>query len=464
VAPFFLRPQIYRTAELCYNIAMAKSYGVITQSGKYESRVCLTPDVATRLIKAGIDVVLEAGAGETAHYADEHYQKAGVTLASRDQVLKCDYLSFLGTPEPAVFSKLGQTSSGDTQTVIGLFGSLLDQNVADQFEKQKVRAIDITKLPRKLSMAQSMDIMTSQSSVAGYKAALLAAEKYAGFLPMLTTAAGTIRPASVLILGAGIAGLQAIGTAKRLGAVVTAFDVRPESEEEIESLGAKFLDLGKYGAPNVMQALFAGQGEGGYARQLTPEELELQKTATDEALKDFNIVITTAQVPGRKPPQFISKTGVQNMKAGSIIVDLAASDLGGNVEGSKPYETVELNGVQIIGAPNLASETAKSASSLLARNFAEVAQFFVKADETKQDFGELDAMVISGRPKQETESPVVEESAPNANSITSSEAIKTEPENAVIDTKAEAEGSQNNSTEIIELHVDDENQEKREEK
>jgi NAD(P) transhydrogenase subunit alpha len=256
-------------------------------------------------------------------------------------------------------------------------------------------------------MAQSMDAMTSQASVAGYKAALLAAGEFSGFFPMLTTAAGTIRPASVLVLGAGIAGLQAVATAKRLGAVVTAFDVRLASEEEILSLGAKFLDLSKYGAGEVVEALRSGQGEGGLARRLTPEELALQKSATNRALTDFDIVITTAQVPGSTPPQFVGLEGVKNMKPGSVIVDLAASSLGGNVEGSRPEETVIINNVKVIGAPYLASSSPKASSNLLARNLTDTALHFTKAigDDTVLNLDPSDelvkAMLITADPEPE---------------------------------------------------------------
>ncbi|MDR0950392.1 MAG: NAD(P) transhydrogenase subunit alpha [Candidatus Ancillula sp.] len=378
---------------------MSKTFAVLDETGQFESRVGLTPDVAARFLKTykgeeKIELLLEKGAGEKAFYSDVEYEKAGVKLVTKAEALKANYIGFISRPTTATIKKLKKG-----QTAVGLFGSWSDAKVAEEFKAQGVRAIDINKLPRQLSMAQSMDAMTSQNSVAGYKSVLLAANEFAGFFPMLTTAAGTVRPASVLILGAGIAGLQAIGTAKRLGAVVTAFDVRPASEEEVKSLGAKFLDLGKYGAADVMAALSQGQGEGGYARKLSDEELAKQKAATDKAVADFDIVITTAQVPGSKPPEFVSKEGLKNMKPGSVVVDLAASKLGGNVEGSKPEATVEMGGVKIIGAPTLASKTAKAASSMLARNICDVVSYVAEADSSAIDLGELAVMVITADPE-----------------------------------------------------------------
>ena len=263
-------------------------------------------------------------------------------------------------------------------------------NVA-AIEKAGLVGVAMEKLPRQLSSAQSMDEMTSQNSVMGYKAAIVAANAYGSFLPMMTTAAGTIRPAKVLILGAGIAGLQAIGTAKRLGAVVTAYDVRPASKGEVESLGAKFLDLGL--------DFSKGQGEGGYARALSAEEQAQQQAAVDQKAAGFDIVITTAKVPGRKPPVLLTKAGVAGLHRGAVIVDCAASDLGGNVEGSSVGTQVTDNGVTIIGAPYLASGVSTTASNLLSRNVADVLAHFVRDGKLAIDLNEeLDnAMVVAGR-------------------------------------------------------------------
>ena len=277
------------------------------------------------------------------------------------------------------------------QWVIGMLGSFTDADYVAALEKAGLVGIAIEKLPRKLSSAQSMDEMTSQNSVMGYKAAITAADAYGSFLPMMTTAAGTIRPAKALVLGAGIAGLQAIGTLKRLGAVVTAYDVRPASLGEVESLGAKFLDLGL--------DFSKGQGEGGYARALSAEEQAQQQAAVDEKAAGFDIIITTAKVPGRKPPVLLTAAGVKGLKRGAVIVDCAASDLGGNVEGSAVGEQVTEGGVKLIGAPYLASGVATTASNLLSRNVADILVHFVRDGKLGQDLTEEldDALVVAGR-------------------------------------------------------------------
>jgi NAD(P) transhydrogenase subunit alpha len=245
-------------------------FGVLNETSETESRVALTPDIVTRLKRSGVSSIIEAGAGIAAEYTDEDYEKAGAKVTSRDEVLaEADALGFVDRPSAETVAKL---KAG--QWVIGMLGSFTDADYVAALEKAGLVGIAIEKLPRKLSSAQSMDEMTSQNSVMGYKAAITAADAYGSFLPMMTTAAGTIRPAKALVLGAGIAGLQAIGTLKRLGAVVTAYDVRPASQGEVESLGAKFLDLGL--------DFSKGQGEGGYARALSAEEQAQQQAAVDE--------------------------------------------------------------------------------------------------------------------------------------------------------------------------------------
>ena len=297
-------------------------FGVLNETSETESRVALTPDIVTRLKRSGVSSLIEAGAGIAADYTDEDYEKAGAKVTSRDEVLaEADALGFVDRPSAETVAKL---KAG--QWVIGMLGSFTDADYVAALEKAGLVGIAIEKLPRKLSSAQSMDEMTSQNSVMGYTAAITAADAYGSFLPMMTTAAGTIRPAKALVLGAGIAGLQAIGTLKRLGAVVTAYDVRPASQGEVESLGAKFLDLGL--------DFSKGQGEGGYARALSAEEQAQQQAAVDEKAAGFDIIITTAKVPGRKPPVLLTAAGVKGLKRGAVIVDCAASDLGGNVEGA----------------------------------------------------------------------------------------------------------------------------------
>lgn len=362
-------------------------FGVLNETSDNESRVALTPDIVTRLQKNGIAAIIESGAGLASQYTDDDYTKAGAQVATRNEVIsKSDVLGFVDRPS---FDAIDQFKAG--QWVIGMLGSFTDADYITALNHAGLVGIGIEKLPRQLSSAQSMDEMTSQNSVMGYKAAITAADAYGSFLPMMTTAAGTIRPAKALVLGAGIAGLQAIGTLKRLGAVVTAYDVRPASKGEVESLGAKFLDLGL--------DFSAGQGEGGYARALTAEEQAAQQAAVDQKAAGFDIVITTAKVPGRKPPVLLTAAGVAGLHRGAVVVDCAASDLGGNVEGSKVGEQVTEGGVKLIGAPYLASGVATTASNLLARNVADVLVHFVRDGKLTQDLSEeLDnAMVVAGR-------------------------------------------------------------------
>ncbi|WP_418399671.1 NAD(P) transhydrogenase subunit alpha [Bifidobacterium angulatum] len=363
------------------------TFGVLNETSDTESRVALTPDIVTRLGRNGISCIIESGAGNAAEYTDEDYQAAGATVASRDEVIAtADALGFIDRPSAETVAKL---KAG--QWVIGMLGSFTDTAYVESLSNAGLVGVAIEKLPRQLSSAQSMDEMTSQNSVMGYKAAITAANAYGAFLPMMTTAAGTIRPAKALVLGAGIAGLQAIGTLKRLGAVVTAYDVRPASRGEVESLGAKFLDLGL--------DFSKGQGEGGYARALSAEEQAQQQAAVDEKASGFDIVITTAKVPGRKPPVLLTKAGVNGLHRGAVIVDCAASDLGGNVEGSAVGEQVTEGGVKLIGAPYLANGVATTASNLLSRNVADVLSHFVRDGKLGMDLTEeLDnALVVAGR-------------------------------------------------------------------
>ena len=360
-------------------------FGVFNETSDHESRVALTPDTVTRLRKAGVTCMIEQGAGNAAAYTDEDYAKVGATVCTADDILaKADALGFVDRPSEQM---IGRIKPGTW--VIGMLSSFTDEDYVAALASAGITAVAIERLPRQLSSAQSMDEMTSQNSVMGYKAVLVAANAYGSFLPMMTTAAGTIRPAKMLILGAGIAGLQAIGTARRLGAVVTAYDVRPASKSEVESLGAKFLDLGI--------DLSRGQGEGGYARALSAEEQAQQQAAVDRKAAEFDIIITTAKVPGRKPPMLLTKAGVGGLHRGSVIVDCAASELGGNGEGSQIGTQVTDGGVTVIGAPYLASEVSTTASNLLSRNVADVlAHFLVNGGLEVRQGEELDdAMVVA---------------------------------------------------------------------
>lgn len=366
-------------------------FGVFDETNDHESRVALTPDMVTRLRKCGISCLIESHAGVAAGFTDEAYEQAGASVVDSAQILKsANVLGFIDRPDANLIARIAPNT-----WVIGMLGSFTDADYVDALTVAGITGIAMEKLPRQLSSAQSMDEMTSQNSVMGYKAVLTAANAYQSFLPMMTTAAGTIRPAKVLVLGAGIAGLQAIGTAKRLGAVVTAYDVRPASREEVESLGAKFLELGL--------DFSQGQGEGGYARALSKEEQAQQQAAVDKQAAGFDIVITTAKVPGRKPPVLLTKAGVDGLKRGAVIVDCAASELGGNVEGSGIGTHVTDNGVTIIGAPYLASEVSTTASALAARNIGDVLAHFVREGNLAIDPSDPidEAMVVTGKGKEE---------------------------------------------------------------
>jgi NAD(P) transhydrogenase subunit alpha len=264
--------------------------GVVRETTPGERRVALVPDVAARLRGAGMDVLIEAGAGAGAKFPDGAYAGAGATVITAGEVYqRADVLACVSPPDGAALH------SG--QILLGLLQPLARPGRIRDLARTGVTAISLDLLPRTLSRAQPMDALTSQASVAGYKAVLVAADAYGGYLPMMMTAAGTVKPATVLVLGAGVAGLQAIGTARRLGAVVTGYDVRPETRQEIASLGARFLDLGA--------AVEAG-GAGGYARELTAAERDAQQRALDERIAAFDIVITTAAVPARRPPVLVT--------------------------------------------------------------------------------------------------------------------------------------------------------------
>ena len=333
----------------------AVQVGVVKETAPGERRVALTPDAVPRLRDAGVDVLVESGAGTSAWFPDEDYAQAGAAVVDRDALYaRADIVLGVGQPPPERLR--------DGQTVIGLLAPLLNPTVMTELAGRGITAISLDGLPRTLTRAQGMDALTSQTNIAGYKAVLLAADTFERFFPLLITAAGTSKPAAVLVLGAGVAGLQAIGTARRLGAVVRAYDVRPQSKGEVESLGAQFVEL---------TSVESGAGEGGYARALTPDEQAAQAAELAEHIAKHDVVITTAQVPGRRPPLMVTADTVKSMRAGSVIVDMAASDLGGNVEISQPGETIVTNnGVTIIGAGNLPAQMPTSASNAYARNIS----------------------------------------------------------------------------------------------
>jgi len=340
--------------------------GVARETAPGERRVALVPEVLGKLTAAGLTVLVEAGAGAGARIPDQAYVDAGATVVSTDELIaQSDVILRVQKPSDAEASKL---RSG--QTVIGLLQPLIDPKLAAALAKAGVTAISLDALPRTLSRAQTMDALSSQANVGGYKAVLIAANEYGRYFPLLTTAAGTARPANVLILGIGVAGLQAIGTARRLGAVVKAYDVRPETKEQAQSLGAQFVTL---------KTAIDATGAGGYARALTPEEQAAQQAELNGVIAGMDIVITTAQVPGRKPPLLVTAAAVNAMKSGSVIVDMAASALGGNVELSKAGETVVTpNGVTIIAPDNLPATMPAGSSAFYSRNITALLLNFVK--------------------------------------------------------------------------------------
>ena len=331
---------------------------VVKETAPGERRVALVPDAVARLGPAGIEVLVESGAGEGAWLTDAAYADAGAAIVSSAELYRsADVILTVTRPSAAMAARLRPG-----QAVVGMLAPLSDPELAAALAARGVIAISLDGLPRTLSRTQPMDALSSQSNVAGYKAALVAATAFGRFFPMLITAAGTARPARVLVLGTGVAGLQAIGTARRLGAVVSGYDVRPSSKTEVESLGATFVEL---------TAVGDGAGEGGYARELTAGERQAQQDELAGHIARHDVVITTAQVPGRRPPLLVTEDAVTAMTPGSVIVDMGASALGGNVAGSRPAETVITSGgVTIIGADNLPATVPAAASAAYSRNIA----------------------------------------------------------------------------------------------
>ena len=319
-----------------------------------ERRVALIPDAVKKLVRAGFDVVIEAGAGVHAGFSDAEYTEAGATLSSDTDALLGGADIVLRVNKPAL-EDIKKVKRGALH--ISYLDPYNEAELIDAMAAQGVSSVSMEMIPR-TTRAQKMDALSSQASLAGYSMVLLAANKLGRILPMMMTPAGTLKPARVFVIGAGVAGLQAIATAKRLGAKVDAFDTRPVVAEQVQSLGAKFvnIDLGEM-----------GQTEGGYAKELTPEQLELQRLGMKDIISQSDIVITTAQLFGRPAPRIITKDMVEAMKPGGVIVDMAVGS-GGNVEGSVPDETVVVNGVSIIGVANLPSETAQDASQMYSSN------------------------------------------------------------------------------------------------
>jgi H+-translocating NAD(P) transhydrogenase subunit alpha len=350
--------------------------GVPQETAEGERRVSLVPDVVKALTAKEIEVAVEPGAGEGSSHSDEEYSEAGAKVGDdawgADVVLKVD---------PPTDEEVGRLRQG--QVLIAFLEPLTNPDLARSLADKGVTSFAMESIPR-ITRAQSMDALSSQANLGGYMSVLIAARESGKLFPMMTTAAGTIPPAKVLVLGAGVAGLQAIATAKRLGAVVTGFDVRSVVKEQVQSLGGRFLEV---------EAVKDAEGEGGYARPLTDEEQNRLRDELAEAAKRQDVIITTAQIPGRPAPLLITGDAVRSMQPGSVIIDLAA-ETGGNVEGSKPGETVEVDGVKIIGPANLPSQMAPNASALYAKNLQNLVELMI--DDEHNLKLDMDDEIVAG--------------------------------------------------------------------
>jgi len=340
---------------------------VLKETLEGETRVALTPEISAKLRKLGVSIVMERDAGVGSQLLDDAYE--GVEFTDAAGVLgKCGLLLTVQPPDAATVEKLPEGS-----VTAGLAYGHLNRRLVQALQAKNHTSFAMELVPR-ISRAQSMDVLSSQAAAAGYQAALIAASTLDKFFPMLTTAAGTIRPAQVLVIGAGVAGLQAIATAKRLGAVVKGYDVRGATKEQVQSLGAKFVETG-----------VSAEGAGGYARELTEEEKQMQQAALEKEIAVSDVVISTAAIPGRPAPQIISAAAVRTMKPGAVIVDLAA-ETGGNCELTRPGETVVENKVKIVGPVNLPARLGRHASEMYARNLFNFLSPAISEGELKIDW------------------------------------------------------------------------------
>lgn len=351
--------------------------GVPRETFPGENRVALVPNAVPGLIKAGIQVRIESGAGVAAGYSDDAYHAAGaqiddrVVLFEKSDIVAC--VRALGANLPGLERDLAGYRFGTT--LVGMLDPLSDPEPISAAASKGIRAFALELLPR-ITRAQAMDVLSSQSNLAGYKAVLLAAAEVPKVLPMMTTAAGTITPARVLVVGAGVAGLQAIATARRLGAVVSAYDIRPDTRQQVESLGARFVDLGL--------DTEGTQDKGGYAKAMDEEFYRLQRKALAKVCADSDIVITTALIPGRRSPLLITKEAVTGMKPGSVVVDLAA-ERGGNCELTVADQVVDVDGVRVCGPTNLPATVPFHASALYSKNMTTFLNLLVREGEIKLD-------------------------------------------------------------------------------
>ena len=347
--------------------------GVLKESKAHENRVALTPDVVKQLVKKDFEIIIESGAGINSFYSDEDYLAAGARIArSKNEVCSVDLVVKVNAPTPEEVSEMNQNSF-----YISLLYAYTQPEILALFKEKKITSFAMDAVPR-ISRAQKMDALSSQANLAGYKSVILAADALGKIFPLMMTAAGTITPARVLIFGAGVAGLQAIATAKRLGAVVEVSDVRAETKEQVESLGGRFLSV--EGIDDV-------KTEGGYAKEVSAEFLQKQKLLIEEKIKDADIVITTALVIGKKSPLLVSEEMVKSMKPGSVIVDMAV-EWGGNCALSELNKTVEKHGVKIIGESNLPSLLPINASQLYATNISTLLLHLASKDGFKMELEE----------------------------------------------------------------------------
>jgi NAD(P) transhydrogenase subunit alpha len=346
---------------------MPLTVGVLKETLPGETRVALTPEITAKLQKLGVCVVMESGAGAAAQILDDQYE--GVEMTDAAGVLA--KAGMLMTVQPASDEAVNQLA--DNSVVAGMMYGHINRDLVKALQEKKLVGFAMELIPR-ISRAQSMDVLSSQAAASGYQSVLIAATTLDKFFPMLTTAAGTIRPAQVLIIGAGVAGLQAIATARRLGAIVKGYDVRGATKEQVESLGAKFVETG-----------VSADGEGGYARELTDEEKEKQQAALEKEIAVSDVVISTAAIPGRPAPRIISADAVKAMKPGAVIVDLAA-ETGGNCELTKAGETVVEHNVKIVGPVNLPASLGRHASEMYARNLFNFISPAIEEGELKIDW------------------------------------------------------------------------------
>ena len=341
--------------------------GVPKETVAGERRVALVPEVVGRLVKAGHEVVVEGDAGVEAGFPNDAYTAVGASLGD---AWAADVVCKVQKPGPAEVGKMREATA-----LVGMLQAATNADLVRQLAQRRVTAFSLELLPR-ITRAQPMDVLSSQATVAGYKAALLAADTAPRFFPMLVTAAGTLPPARVLVLGAGVAGLQAIATARRLGAIVSGFDVRPAVKEQVESLGAKFL---------AMADQVEAEGAGGYAKELSADQHRRELEFLARSVRDADVVITTAAIPGKRAPILVTRSGVEGMRPGSVVVDLAA-ETGGNCELTQAGTTLEHHGVTILGPVNLPATLPLHASQMYARNVASFLNHLVKEGKLQLDF------------------------------------------------------------------------------